>query len=262
MNPVPNKTTTADIKAALLNEFQRHAALRRQKAADSDQTTFAFDDHNTIYATSLDRVIAYIEALPDDAPAFQKLLACKALHDEGGGFMLPRDAGHAIANCGSCQNPLAATDAEQWFEDWVGETTVERRVPHLWTFDETATDMGRLRHLHDTPCWDKLVQEVCAALRAAIEGKNARFGVEESCCASQDLRYKVQFPLGTPLFDWFFNGTTGYRGQFRTGPENGLAKNAQLIRGDRSVGTLRDNRGTHSQIHLREHIQGVHSRQG
>jgi hypothetical protein len=70
---------------------------------------------------------------------------------------------------------------------------------------------------------------VRGALRAAIETKVARFGVDESGRDSRDLRGVVQFPLGTSLFDWLFNSTAGYRAQFRIGSANGLALNAELI---------------------------------
>jgi hypothetical protein len=102
-------------------------------------------------------------------------------------------------------------------------------VPNLWTIEDDALEPDRSHHLRHAPGWDTLVQAVRASLRTAIESNNARFWVEESGRDSRDLRYVVQFPLGTLLFNWLFNGTTGYRAQFRIGRENGLAKNAQLI---------------------------------
>ena len=68
------------------------------------------------------------------------------------------------------------------------------------------------------------------ALRTAIATTNVAFGFDESGKDLRDLRGVVQFPLGRPLFDWFFNGTTGYRAQFRIGRTNGITMNAQLIR--------------------------------
>jgi hypothetical protein len=44
-----------------------------------------------------------------------------------------------------------------------------------------------------------------------------------------ELRAVVQFPLGRDLFDWLFNGQSGYRAQFRIGAENGLIQNSRLI---------------------------------
>ncbi len=103
-------------------------------------------------------------------------------------------------------------------------------MPSLWTLDEfDVHDSKRALHLRYAPSWPELVGAVRGALRTAIETEAARFGVDESGRDSRDLRGVIQFPLGTSLFDWFFNGTTGYRAQFRIGGANGLAMNAQLI---------------------------------
>jgi len=103
-------------------------------------------------------------------------------------------------------------------------------MPTLWTLDEfNAHDSERALHLRHAPSWPEMVGAVRGALRAAIDAKNARFGVDESSRDSLDLRGVIQFPLGAPLFDWLFNSTTGYRAQFRIGRANGLAMNAQLI---------------------------------
>lgn len=107
---------------------------------------------------------------------------------------------------------------------------VGQRMPSLWTFDEfDAPDSGRALRLRRAPSWSELVGTVRGALRAAIESNNARFGFDESGRDFRDLRGVVQFPLGTLLFDWLFNSTTGYRAQFRIARANGLAMNAQLI---------------------------------
>lgn len=103
-------------------------------------------------------------------------------------------------------------------------------MPSLWTLEEfDAHDSERALHLRHAPSWPELVGLVRGALRAAIETKDVRFGVDESGRDSRDLRGVVQFPAGPSLFDWLFNGITGYRAQFRIGRANGLAMNAQLI---------------------------------
>jgi hypothetical protein len=103
-------------------------------------------------------------------------------------------------------------------------------MPSLWTLDEfDAHDSVRALHLRSAPPWSELIESVCGALRAAVESKNARFGVDESGRDSRDVRGVVQFPLGTLLFDWLFNSTSGYRAQYRIGLAHGLAMNAQLI---------------------------------
>lgn len=103
-------------------------------------------------------------------------------------------------------------------------------MPSLWTLQEfDATDPERALHLREAPPWEALVRAVRDELRVALETKRARFGVDESGRDVQDLRGVIQFQLGKRLFDWLFNGTTGYRAQFRIGRANGLAMNAQLI---------------------------------
>lgn len=103
-------------------------------------------------------------------------------------------------------------------------------MPSLWTFDEfDVRESERAHHLRNCPPWPQLVSAVREELRSAIKTKNARFGLDEASQRPHDLRGIVQFPLGTLLFDWFFNSTTGYRAQFRIGRANGLTRNAQLI---------------------------------
>lgn len=103
-------------------------------------------------------------------------------------------------------------------------------MPTLWTLDEfDAHAPERALHLHQAPAWQDLVQSVRKALRAALETNGARFGLDESGRDSRDIRGVIQFQLGKPLFDWLFNGTTGYRAQFRIGRAHGLAMNAQLL---------------------------------
>lgn len=103
-------------------------------------------------------------------------------------------------------------------------------MPSLWTFNEfDAHDSERALRLQNCPPWPDLVEAVRKKLGAAIETKNARFGLDESELNPGDFRGMIQFPLGVQLFDCFFNSTTGYRAQFRIGRAHGLAMNAQLI---------------------------------
>lgn len=103
-------------------------------------------------------------------------------------------------------------------------------MPSLWTLgDFDALDPERALHLRQAPPWQDLVQSIRKALRVAIESNGARWALDESGRDSRDLRGVIQFQLGKPLFDWLFNGTTGYRAQFRIGRSHGLAMNAQLI---------------------------------
>jgi hypothetical protein len=104
-------------------------------------------------------------------------------------------------------------------------------MPSLWTLQEfDEAEPVRASHLRQAPPWEELIRAVGDAFRTALETKRARFGIDESGPNFQDHRGIVQFQLGKALFDWFFNGLTGYRAQFRIGCANGLAMNAQLIR--------------------------------
>jgi len=81
----------SEIKGELLNEFGNHAAFRREKAEKAKEADRTHDQKNTNRALSIERVIVYIESLPDDAPALQKLLACARLYDEDvGGFVFQK----------------------------------------------------------------------------------------------------------------------------------------------------------------------------
>jgi hypothetical protein len=74
-----------------------------------------------------------------------------------------------------------------------------------------------------------LLAGVCGALGNALKIKNVRFPRERAEGRPNDYRAVVQFGLGTPLFDWFFNGRMGYRAHFRTHYEWGPKFNGQLI---------------------------------
>ncbi|MBS1197818.1 MAG: hypothetical protein H6R18_1603 [Proteobacteria bacterium] len=101
----------------------------------------------------------------------------------------------------------------------------------LWTLDDFVIhDPDRGQCLRGAPPWADLIRAVRRALGDALKENNVRFGMDESGRDTNDLRGVVQFPLGRKLFDWFFNAQTGYRAQFRIGRENGLVKNADLIR--------------------------------
>src|SRR5262245_44322756 len=52
-------------------------------------------------------------------------------------------------------------------------------------------------------------------LRLALSEPNgARFGREQATDEPGGFRIVVQFGLGSRLFDWFFNGRTGYRAHY------------------------------------------------
>jgi hypothetical protein len=101
----------------------------------------------------------------------------------------------------------------------------------MWTLEELAAeDPKRGERLCRAPSWDDIVVDVCRALAHALEANVVRFGMDESSRDKRDLRGVFQFPIGRALFDVFFNAQSGYRAQFRIGKNNGLKKNADLVR--------------------------------
>jgi hypothetical protein len=100
----------------------------------------------------------------------------------------------------------------------------------LWNFDSIAQhDQERADRLMVAPTCDELFYRCVLTLSAAISRGQARFGLEQTDENATHLRAVIQFYVGQPLFDWFFNATTGYRAQFRIGWQNGLARNEALI---------------------------------
>jgi hypothetical protein len=100
----------------------------------------------------------------------------------------------------------------------------------LWSFDRIAQEnRERADQLMAAPPCDDLFHRCVLALSAAISSGQARFGLEQADENAAHLRAVVQFYIGQPLFDWFFNAATGYRAQFRIGWRNGLARNCALI---------------------------------
>jgi hypothetical protein len=104
--------------------------------------------------------------------------------------------------------------------------------PPLWKFDcIAAQDPERGEKLQAAPSRTELSQRVVTALRVAMLTDSVRIGFDEF---GEDERVVIQFHVGHQLFDWFFNGHTGYRAQFRNDWKVGHAYNREL------VGMLRD----------------------
>jgi hypothetical protein len=103
-------------------------------------------------------------------------------------------------------------------------------LPALWSFAEMdRQEPERAARLRNASPWSELTQSVCDAFRNALVTGHVRFGFDESSRDSSELRAVVQFPIGRDLFDYFFNGHTGYRAQFRIGRESGTGQNAALV---------------------------------
>jgi hypothetical protein len=63
-------------------------------------------------------------------------------------------------------------------------------------------------------------------LREAITEGTVRFGVD---CNKGNRRAIFQFPVARDIYDWFFNGRTGYRAQFWAGPVIGDRHNRRIV---------------------------------
>jgi hypothetical protein len=100
----------------------------------------------------------------------------------------------------------------------------------VWQFDRIeAVDRERARSLENAPPAETLAESICDAFEAALSSHEVLFGAEQAEGNSAHLRAVIQVRIGTQLFDWFFNGRTGYRARFRIGWQTGLAYNATLI---------------------------------
>ena len=99
-----------------------------------------------------------------------------------------------------------------------------------WSFTEIAVcDQARAETLDTAASPNELIAGLSASLTKAFESDDVRFGWEHAQEQPEDSRAVVQFPIGTTLFDWFFNARTGYRAHFRAGVDCGLEFNDQII---------------------------------
>jgi hypothetical protein len=75
---------------------------------------------------------------------------------------------------------------------------------------------------------DALLAAVTDALALALSGAVV-FAWEFAEMRNSDHRSVVQFPVTRTLFDWFFNGRSGYRAHYYADPQVGQAFNAMLV---------------------------------
>lgn len=107
-----------------------------------------------------------------------------------------------------------------------------------WKFDKIkGQNTERATRLESVESRENLLTELNNAFKKAIEKKTLRIGRESAGKCPSDYRAVFQFPVGTNLFDWFFNGRTGYRAHFKTDPWCGLTFNATAIEGIREIVT-------------------------
>jgi hypothetical protein len=83
------------------------------------------------------------------------------------------------------------------------------------------------------------------ALEKALDCDMMRIGVDSVGNEFDECRITIQFKVEVELYDWCFNGRTGYRAQFWISPDTGMAFNTELVR---AFGGLLDRR-------LPEHVE-------
>jgi hypothetical protein len=99
-----------------------------------------------------------------------------------------------------------------------------------WSFEEIALiNRARAKALELVGPPRALVDLMTTQFETELCFRRVRFGREESGDKRGGHRAVIQFGVGSGLFDWFFNGRTGYRAHFRAQPEYGLAFNDQII---------------------------------
>lgn len=116
-----------------------------------------------------------------------------------------------------------------------------------WRFDEIAeTEPDRAAALEQAPSERGLLSALRQTFDGSLSRGETRFGYERASDPRGGHRIVIQFHVGCQLFDWFFNGRTGYRAAFQRSPNNGRRFNAEVIE------TIRDRAGDG----LPEHVPG------
>ena len=98
-----------------------------------------------------------------------------------------------------------------------------------WSYTKPReTDSARVEALESAGNPDELIQELVRALDRATGADEFRMGVDYHPDDSSAPRAIIQFKVGPALYDWFFNGRTGYRAQFWRSPEVGAQFNRSM----------------------------------
>jgi hypothetical protein len=99
-----------------------------------------------------------------------------------------------------------------------------------WRFDRISIeDPDRASALELLGTSEQLLDAVAAAFEHAVLNGRVRFGREHAEDARGGCRAVIQFHVGAALFDWFFNGRSGYRAHFWADPLDGIAFNDQMV---------------------------------
>src|SRR5260370_26000196 len=124
------------------------------------------------------------------------------------GDRTPRDGGLA-----SCPNSLPMKSVAM-----LGISEKDWRVE-----ERRARDPCRGARLECCGSPDELIDDLAQSI-STIEVEDIRIGVD-----SKECRATVQFRVTPELYDWFYNGRTGYRGTFWISPENGMKFNGRIV---------------------------------
>jgi hypothetical protein len=101
--------------------------------------------------------------------------------------------------------------------------------PAYWDFSGIcAEDPVRAARLEASGGSDDLPTALSAALSRAIETRTCSLAVEQGH-NFKGRRSRVQFEVAPELYDWFFNGRTGYRAQFWICTQRGLCFNETIV---------------------------------
>jgi hypothetical protein len=100
-----------------------------------------------------------------------------------------------------------------------------------WSFDEIrevcAARADRLEHAGSS---DDLMAELAVAAVEGLKNDTIRFGIDSINSEFRAVRVTIQYQVSPDLFDWFFNGRTGYRAQFWVSPDVGLHFNSNALK--------------------------------
>jgi hypothetical protein len=95
-----------------------------------------------------------------------------------------------------------------------------------WSFKKIREcDPCRAARLESCGSPDELV---AALVQSIIKNDGLRIGVDDDSKCDR-CRTIVQFRVTPELYDWFYNGRTGYRAQFWTSPEAGMKFNERIL---------------------------------
>jgi hypothetical protein len=99
-----------------------------------------------------------------------------------------------------------------------------------WDFSKIAQiDTALAQELQSCPDSQEIASAVISKFQQAFESNQLQIGWERSSLDCSHHRVVVQFQVGATIYNQFFNGLSGYRGQFYFSETNGLRFNAVLI---------------------------------